>query len=403
MTESIPHFVTNVPPDSAFYSQHNGNGDGRRQQQSPPPSDTPNDDSSAGSETPNKFAPWQPVSIATYAETPLPDRRYVVDRLVPASGVTVFHAAPGQLKTQLLLDLASCVATGEEWLPKLPAGADDVPDSTPDSQTYSFATVKTPVLWLNFDMADSDMHERSAAVFRTRPLRDGDVLDVVSLPDVWLDMSSAFDAAQLAEWIVARGYQLVVLDNAGNVKGKTKLIDESVGDMIANVRRLSKLAGCAVLLIHHETKSIDGKSPQQRMFGGVQLAAGVDAAFSLTRAKDIVTLTASKQRGYMQVEKFCCRYTYSHSDTTNATLDKFKFFAASVQDAMAASATSQPAPLQQQLLDVLQQHSGEWLSVPEIAIALDKRTETVRTVLKRLAATGRIAEAQTPQRFKYDK
>ena len=325
---------------------------------------------------PNVFDQWTPVSVAEYASTPLTQRRYLIHGLTPVHGVTVFHGIPGSLKTQLVLDAASCVACGCEWLPQLG-----------DNGGITFATSPAPVLWLNFDMADEDIHERAAAVYRTRPLPDGAAFDVVSLPSPWLDLSKAAFALQLAEWVKRRGYGLVVIDNFSNVKGAAKLIDESIADVMLNIRRLSKLAECAVWVIHHETKNTAGKTAFERMYGGVHIAASVEAAFSVTRSGDTVTLAASKQRGHMIATTFSALHTYAQN--ADSTLDTFKFYSCAI-DTPQETALDAKAPLQHDILRVLLSAPLSFKSVDEVANAMggDSTPNSVRNALAKMHARG---------------
>jgi len=45
-----------------------------------------------------------------------PEQVYLVDRLVPDAGFTIFSGAPGSYKTFALLELARCVASGQPFL-----------------------------------------------------------------------------------------------------------------------------------------------------------------------------------------------------------------------------------------------------------------------------------------------
>lgn len=93
------------------------------------------EDAPDAEDVPNRFNAWTPVSVADYAAQPLPARRWLVAGLLAIHGVSVFHGMPGSLKTQIVLDGASCVACGCDWLPQLDAGGG-----------YTFATTRVPVL-----------------------------------------------------------------------------------------------------------------------------------------------------------------------------------------------------------------------------------------------------------------
>ena len=331
----------------------------------------------------NPFATWQFKSIAVYAATPPPEVVWIIDGLLPANSVSVWHGLPGSLKTQLLLDMAGCVATGDDWLPRR-QGAEE---------GYTFKTTKTKVLWANFDMAEPDMHARAAALYRTRPHTcDGD-LQVVSLPNPWLDLSKAIATQSLAELIAAQGFGLVFIDNLSNAKGKAVMVDETIGDLMMNLRRLSAAANCSVCLVHHETKNGAGKTAQERMFGGVQLAGAVELGMSIQREQgsDRVTLQASKQRNHLTTTSFAAEHTYQQMP--NGQLDSFRFFSSSFQSPIKQEEKS---PLQSAVLRVLMVAPLRPITVADVAIKLggEYKENSVRNALTKLVDAG-VVRRQT--------
>ena len=326
---------------------------------------------------------WQPVDACTYASTPLPDQLWCIDGLVRLHSVTVWHGLPGSLKTQLLLDAAGCIAAGAEWLPGLP-GKDGYGDTFPTNQTK--------VLWLNFDMSDEDIHERVAALKRTHDLQPGQ-FEVVSQPEEdWLDLSNVHRVKACATWIKSQGYGLVIIDNLANVKGKAQLTDESMADVFRNVRHLSVIGECNVWIVNHETKSNDGKTAAQRMYGGVHIAGGIDAAFSITRTGDYVTIEASKQRNHMVVTEFCAYHTWAHNE--RGQLDSYRFFAADKNDITEAKQATK-APLQHDILRYMNSAPATWVTATEVAQVLGlsdaNDVSAVSAAMKKLAGRGTLA------------
>ena len=323
---------------------------------------------------------WQPVDACTYASTPLPDQLWCIDGLVRLHSVTVWHGLPGSLKTQLLLDAAGCIAAGAEWLPGLPGK---------DGYGYTFPTNQTKVLWLNFDMANEDIHERVAAIKRTHDLQPGQFEVVSQPPEDWLDLSKTHMVKSMASWVKSQGYGLVVIDNLSATKGKSQLIDESMTDVFANVRHLSVIGQCNVWLIHHETKANDGKTAAQRMHGSVFIAAGIDAAFSITRTGDYVTIEASKQRNHMVVTEFCAYHTWAHNERDE--LDSFRFFAVEKNDITEAK-QEKAAPLQHDILRHMNSDPARWVTATEVAQVLGySKTAPVSSAMGKLAERGTLA------------
>lgn len=322
----------------------------------------------------NTFDTWQVVSAAEYAQRPLPERRWMVDGLLSRHAVAIFHGMPGSLKTQLVLDAAACVACGEPWLPQMIDGGG-----------HTFNTTKTPVVWLNFDMAEEDIHERAAAVYRTHPALREATFDVVSLQTPWPNLANPHFAADLAEWVKQRGYGLVVIDNFSSIKGPAKLVDESIADVMLNIRRITAQAECAVWVIHHETKNTMGKTPFERMYGGIHIASNIEAAFSVTREGEYVTLTASKQRGYMVTTEFTAMHTYTHME--GGVLGTFCFLAANRLEV--GQEMEEKAPAQYEIIRHLLKTPLTWQTAEDVFEAIDdgtKSVEGVRKALERLAA-----------------
>jgi hypothetical protein len=150
-----------------------------------------------------------------------------------------------------------------------------------------------------------------------------------------------------------------------------------------NLRRLSAAANCSVCLVHHETKNGAGKTAQERMFGGVQLAGAVELGMSIQREQgsDRVTLQASKQRNHLTTTSFAAEHTYQQMP--NGQLDSFRFFSSS------AASTEQPdgkVPAQHNVLRVLEKKPNKWWTVNEISFELNGQhtANSVRNALQRL-------------------
>jgi len=320
---------------------------------------------------------WQPVDATVYEAMPLPDQLWLIDGLVRLHSVTVWHGLPGSLKTQLLLDAAGCIAAGAEWLPTLPKSDDG----------NTFTVSQTKVLWLNFDMSTDDLHERVAAVARTHGLQPGQ-LQSVSQPEQWLDLSKTHQVKAVAAWVKEKGYALVVIDNLANVKGKAQLTDESMADVFANVRHLSVIGECNVWIVNHETKANDGKTAAQRMYGGVHIAGGIDAAFSITRTGDYVTIEASKQRNHMDVTEFCALHTWAHNE--RGELDSFRFFGVARGDIEQAKQATK-APSQHDILRYMNNAPAAWVTATQVAQATGHRADSISKILSRMAERGLLA------------
>lgn len=197
----------------------------------------------------------------------------------------------------------------------------------------------------------------------------------------------------LAQWVKERGYGLIIIDTLANVKGNSKMVDESMIDIMTNARRLSVDSECSVWLINHETKSTEGKSAQQRIYGAVQIAGGLDAGFSITRTDNYITVTASKKRGHMVTEEFHALFTYQHDD--NGALDRFRFFSVSEDEVKKAGSKGGNYSTDiERCLSFLGANAGEYYNAKDVTREIGKEpgrdTENVLALLRKLHKDGRI-------------
>lgn len=199
----------------------------------------------------------------------LPDPEWLIDRLVPASGLSVLYGRSGAGKSFLALDWALCVATGVPWL--------------------GLAVKRRPVVYLAAEgrgglaaryRAWAQAHDQpDTSLIRFLPeavnLLDPDVVERVrrtlaSLPD---------------------RPQLLVIDTmARTMVGGDENAAKDVGRFIAAVDELR--AGDAALVVHHTGK--DGEAER----GSSALRAAADLMAKLTRdgLSPRLTLTCEKSK-----------------------------------------------------------------------------------------------------------
>lgn len=253
---------------------------------------------------------WLPFTLAdAYKE--LSPTEFLIDGLLPVPSLSIVYGGPGSLKSMLLADMAVCVASGSKWLESLPAG-DTVPGIT-------FPTKQAPVLWLDFDNGRKRTHHRMRALGWGHESPETTPLKYLSLPDPWLDARDTTFTHRLEKYIRDGGYRLVIIDNLGLVNGGA---DENSGEMalvMSNLRHISELADCAVIVIHHQRKGSNGASdPGQRkgdtLRGHSTIEASLDMALLIERKgrEDYVIVTPTKVRDFQKFDNFGAHWTYEH-------------------------------------------------------------------------------------------
>lgn len=243
---------------------------------------------------PNQLSthPWEPqVFTLKDAYKPRPPLQYAVQGLFPFPSLSIVYGAPGTLKSMLLTDLAICVSEGLPWLEPLPNSA--------DTGTIR-KTMKSPVLWVDFDNGPRKLHERMGALARARKLTTDAPISYVSMPYPWLDASLAQQTEELGEYAKQCGIKLLIIDNLTTITGQVDENSAAMGGVMSNLRMLAEDTQAAVVIIHHQKKgSSDKGHAGDQLRGSSSINASVDLALKVERdhQTNIVTVESTKTRG----------------------------------------------------------------------------------------------------------
>ena len=249
---------------------------------------------------------------------PLP---YLVADVLFYPSLSIVYGGPGSLKSMILADLAVCVATGAPWLDAAQG----------ETVERSYATMQTPVLWIDFDNGRRRTHERFDAFGKAYGMAPDAPLYYVSMGRPQLDLTSYAMGDGLLRLIRRLGARLVIVDNLGLVIGDA---DENSGDMarvMGNLRTICEEAECAVIMVHHQRKSNGtadkGIRKGETLRGHSSIEASLDLALLVERrdGEDNVTVFPTKVRGYRNFDFFGAMFTYQHADGTR-DLASARFF-----------------------------------------------------------------------------
>lgn len=267
-------------------------------------------------------ADW-PIYTLADAYAPRPPLEYVVAGLFLLGSLSVVYGAPGCFKSLLLADLAVCVAAGLPWLPPLPGKDDVIPR----------ATRSGPVLWLDFDNGRRRTDERLEALARARDLPEATPLYYCSMPSPWLDAGNPASMLDLSRRILSLSASLVLVDNLGNVCGKTDENSVEMASVMAGFRRVAEDTGAALVLIHHQRKTtgVRGRAGES-LRGHSSIEASLDLALLIGREEGSgeVQARSTKVRG-IDVFPFGARFAYTHRPGTDE-LAEARFFGLPVED-----------------------------------------------------------------------
>jgi hypothetical protein len=189
---------------------------------------------------------WK-IHNAGDALEPIKPLEYLIHGILSYPSLNVLYGGPGSMKSLILLYMATCIAAGSQFLDVYPM------DGVPPGK--SFATVKSPVLWVDFDNGKRRTQGRIGAMLRGQSLSSNTPIDYVSMPVPSLDASKSESIHNLVLLIKAKGYKLVIVDNLGLITGDVEENGAGMASVMGRLRWLVEECECALVLIHHQRKS----------------------------------------------------------------------------------------------------------------------------------------------------
>ncbi len=200
----------------------------------------------------------------------LPDPEWLVEGIIPAKSLAILYGPPGVGKTFLALDIALSIASAEPWA--------------------SRQTIPGPVVYVVAEGV-AGLSKRLRAWAATRGIDE--VSRFYSIADA-PQLASTVDTTRLIVDLreqVREPISLIVIDTMARCfVGGDENSAKDVGQLIANVDRLSKQLGCTVLLVHHTTKS--GESER----GSSALRGALETMISLDTVADDIRVSCEKQK-----------------------------------------------------------------------------------------------------------
>jgi len=267
---------------------------------------------------------WQWLTLSD-ALADRPPRVYVVEGLLALPSLSILYGAPSTLKTNLLVDLGVCVASGFPWLLPLP---DALIDTTR-------GVLQGSVLYCDFDSGRDEMDLRIAAAARVRGASEDMPFYYVALPSPWLDSSDWGSAgmAMIRDKAEAVGAVYIIIENLSTVGGSADQNSPDMGPVMSNFRRLSETLRCAVTVSHHQRKSTgrkDRAGESLRGWGGIEGAIDLALLIDRESGSDSVSIKATKVRG-APVVPFGAMFTYEHQPGTT-DLQEMRFYGLAIED-----------------------------------------------------------------------
>jgi hypothetical protein len=213
----------------------------------------------------NQHSTFEPVLLDDYLAKPIPPLTWIVDRMIPASGIGVLLASEKVGKSAMAAQIALSVVSG---LPVM-----------------GRATVACPVLYVEEEGNPGAWQHRLRVMKRHLNVPDGAPAHIVHRQLVRLTKKEHLE--RLEQYIVEHRIGLVLI---GPLSQSADIEDENKsGEINALMRRMNAIVGqtgCTIILIHHRNKTATGRGVRaffNSTRGSNSLTAALDCAIGLDR------------------------------------------------------------------------------------------------------------------------
>lgn len=205
---------------------------------------------------------------------PQPPIEWIVDGLISAGSVNIFYGEAGSKKTWSLLDMAVCVARGDNWL--------------------NFKTKVSNVLIVDEESGRRRMMSRMGDVLRGHNADNSTPIHSVSYAR--FDLGKPSDVGELTYLITSNKMQLVIIDALADVMlGKDENSVKDVQPIFTELRRIADDTQAAIIVIHHSNKN-GGYRGSTAIKGALDVMVSVESK----SGSDEITFKAEKNRDYKE-------------------------------------------------------------------------------------------------------
>lgn len=228
-----------------------------------------------------------PSSLGTLMNREFPETEWLIDGLIPASGMTIISAAPGSFKTWLMLEIALSITVGKKLFDE-------------------FGTTKTGVLLVDEESGPRILQQRF------RLLGADDQLPIMYFSREGYKVNQEY-IESLISVCLTNEIELVIFDSLVRLHQGDENASKDMSELFDLFKQLSD-QGISVLIAHHNRKGIPGLySPSGDMRGSSDILAAVDCHMALARQKgdEYVTVQQTKNRYTQELRPFKLRFVQS--------------------------------------------------------------------------------------------
>lgn len=213
------------------------------------------------------------IQILTAADAlqPQPPIDWIVNGLISAGSVNIFYGEGGSKKTWALLDMAICVANGDDWI--------------------GFKTCRSNVLIIDEESGKRRILRRLGDVIRGHNADEQTPVHVISLAG--FDLGDNAWIAELTAKIVVTSSKLIIIDALADVMpGRDENLVKDVQPIFLALRQIAELLQVAIIIIHHANKSKGDYRGSTAIKGALDLLLQVESE----PKSDLITFKTTKAR-----------------------------------------------------------------------------------------------------------
>lgn len=204
---------------------------------------------------------WQVVSFNKLLKMELPKTEFLVENLIPVSGITILAGNPSCGKSWLMLEIARTIASNRLLFGK-------------------FNTKETRVLYIDEESSPSE-NRRRLEMLGVSPET---IADLMSLQGFKIDDSENRKA--LLDLVGWRHYGLIIFDSLRDLHGKNENDSQQTQELMDYFKEFTR-KGITVLISHHNRKEsfLNPKDSSQILRGSTAILAGIDCLLSVENPK----------------------------------------------------------------------------------------------------------------------
>ena len=219
-------------------------------------------------------AKFDVVSLASFAGQDVPERRWIVNDLIPANNVADLSGDGGTGKSLLALQLAASVATGRSWL--------------------GLGVERGAVLYLSCEDGIDEIRRRVAPILTSMGLEEADLIDLTVADLTVAEGTELADAttgklamtalyANLVDHIAKAMPKLVIVDTRADAFGGSEIDRIQVRTFVRNLRKLCIEHDLSVLMLSHP--SVGGMNSGSGQSGSTAWGNSVRSRLYLERSR----------------------------------------------------------------------------------------------------------------------